>query len=231
MFNLKKVSLILFTFIFTFTANAQVKKERFLDKFYIKAGYEFAGFSNSNSEYSGGAGSIIGSIVYNYNEYLQFELMYKSGNGYNYQTKSIYENNYNYQNWTGTSYHESEVEILYPSSVYLKTNYFFNKDRRTNPLYLTGSFIFDLQKRKVLNEVNRNIMLGQNYIINSYERRYVTDYYRFLAGVSGGGGLYLDLGRINFQAELAWSAKIAPFVDRSYKEFEFNFGLMTVIKL
>ncbi len=200
-----------------------VTNKNVLDKLYFKAGAEFYSMKGDNGGSRGDVGdiSLIGSVIYDYEENVQLEFVYKYGFERSYQgdsrtyisgEESIYE---------GTS------ETLTDYDIDLKLSYFLNRDKTLNPIYLTGKLGFDVQNRKIHKYESHR---GINSTFSNYGSTIVSSYNRLLAGPGLGAGIFLAFGKINFQAETGAEFRIAPFVDAGYKEFGLNVSSALVYK-
>jgi hypothetical protein len=200
-----------------------VTNKNVLDKLYFKAGAEFYSLKRDDGGFKGDAGdiSLIGSVIYDYEENVQLEFVYKYGFERSYQGNSrTYVSG-------EESINEGTSETLTDYDIDLKLNYFLNKDKTLNPIYLTGKLGFDVQNRKLYRYENH---IGLNSTFSSFGNTVVSSYNRLLAGPGLGAGIFLAFGKINFQAESSADFRIAPFVDTGYKELGLNVSAALVYK-
>jgi hypothetical protein len=100
-----------------------------------------------------------------------------------------------------------------------------------NPIYITGSFVLDLEKVYSIQYSYSNTFDTTRHIYyTNYQYNNRSTYYRILLGPAIGFGIYFDFGRVNFQTEFSFSAKFAPFVNRGFKEYSFDLSLAPVLK-
>lgn len=186
-----------------------------LDRLYFKAGVEFYSLKRNNSNIKGDVNNInlIGSIIYECNDKIQTEFVYKYGfdRGYPDYSEGFVNG--------GEFISKGKYEDLTDYIVDMKLNYFLNKDLTVNPIYLTGILEFDVQ--------NRNVSTGESHHDTSgFRQTYyyddISSYNRVIVGPGLGVGFFLAFGRIDFQAEVNSVYRIAPFVDRGYKELLLN---------
>lgn len=205
------------------TYGQSISGENMLDRFYFKAGAEFSSLSRSVSGSRGDANDInlVGSVIYDYFDNAQLEFVYKYGfdRGYLISEDS-------YRNGNAIIF-KSENEDLTDYNVDLKLNYFLNHDKTINPVYVAGLLELDIQNRShTYNEshddTGRYIQTFYNFKKSSYNR--------VLFGPGVGAGIFLAFGKINFQAEAATIMRVAPFVDRGYRELLVNVSAALVYK-
>jgi hypothetical protein len=197
------------------TFSQQESKKNILDRIYFKAGAEFSAMKRDNYKYSGEVNniSLVGSVIYDYNDRIQTEFVYKYGFERDY---SIYSNGFRSG---GEFISQWKNEDLTDYNVDLKLNWFLSGDKTMNPIYLTGIVEFDIQNRYVFK--SESVSDTGRYT----QRYYITDrnsYNRVLVGPGLGAGFFLAFGRIDFQAEVNSVFRVAPFVDRGYKELLLN---------
>lgn len=225
-----KNSIFILMIVFTGIAgsNAQVsemkKSDRnILDRFYVKAGAEFYSYSTEGVKVKGASNEIqlVGSIIYDYSDKLQVEFVYK----YDFENSNFIQGYYYASETEYISYFYSQSNKS--SIVNLKANYFLNKDKTENPVYLTAAAVFDIQ-HKLSTEGRRIGIIGSSS--NSSYENLGSSYNRLLVGPQIGAGIFLAFGKVNVQSEVNFGMKIAPFVDRGYKEFVFSVGLSPVYK-
>lgn len=201
----------------------QVTNKNVLDKMYFKAGAEFYSLKGEDGGSRGDVGdiSLIGSVIYDYEENVQLEFVYKYGFERSYQGDSR-----SYVSGE-ESINEGTSEALTDYDIDLKLNYFLNRDKTLNPIYLMGKLGFDVQNRKLYKFESH---YGHNVAYSSFGKTVVSYYNRLLAGPGLGAGIFLAFGKINFQAETGAEFRIAPFVDSGYKEFGLNVSAALVYK-
>lgn len=196
------------------------------EKFYVKAGIDLSSVSNIKLQTKMiGWNDIWGSIAYDYSSKVQFEFLYRYIGHRIYEITQIDDRNYPYY------YNYDKFDDYFSHNFNLKANYFLNKDKTVNPFYLTGSLVFALQ-RVTNNELSN---WGKQYTLNEkgyfYSNFHVISFYdRVMIGPELGAGMFLAFGHINFQAECSFSMKVAPFVNRGFKEYTFNISLAPVYK-
>jgi hypothetical protein len=198
----------------------------FLKGMYIKGGIDISSFSNTKLQlHSLSNTDFWGSLAYDFRKQLQLEFMYK----YLGELSSNYVN-IAYQNMLG-SYYYSKGDSYYSHNFYFKANYFIEKDRNVNPIYLTGSIIFAIQRVTNSESSMSNTFDTTHhwYTSNNYFS-VLSSYNRVLFGSAIGVGLYFDFGRVGFQSEFSFSARVAPFVNRGFKEYTFDLSLAPVFK-
>lgn len=194
-----------------------------LDRFYFKAGGEFTSLSRSVSGSRGDANDInlVGSVIYDYYDNAQAEFVYKYGFERSYLMK---ENRFVKGSELVSS---SESESLTDYTVDFKLDYFMNNDKTVNPIYVTGLLELDIQNRKHYN-------IEDHYDTGSYKQTFYyfneSSYNRVLFGPGVGAGIFLAFGKVNFQAEAATIMRVAPFVDRGYREILVNVTAALVYK-
>lgn len=194
---------------------SQVKSENVFDRLYFKAGAEFYSLKKGSSNIKGDVNdiSLVGSVIYDYHDNMQVEFVYKYGfeRGYSVYTVGFFTG--------GENVSIGESESMTDYAVDFKLNYFLNRDKTLNPIYLIGLVEFDLQNRSVRSFESR-FDTGSYY--QKYYRSDLSTYNRLLVGPGLGAGMFLAFGKINFQAEVNSVFRIAPFVDRGYKELLLN---------
>lgn len=192
-----------------------IKNDNVLDKLYFKAGAEFYSLKKGSSNIIGDVNdiSLVGSIIYDYLENVQLEFVYKYGFDRNYPIDNI-----GYTE-SGELISKGISESLTDYNIDFKLNYFFNKDKTINPIYLTGIIEFDIQNKSVINEESR---FDTSRHVQKYYKVDISSYNRLLTGPGIGAGIYLAFGKINFQSEVSTVYRFAPFVDRGYKELLVN---------
>ena len=207
------LGLVLLTTGITFSQ--QERNKGVLDRLYFKAGTEFYSMKRDNYHYSGEVNNInlVGSVIYDYNDKIQTEFVYKYGFERDY---SIYS--YGYRT-NGGFVSKGKNENLTDYNVDLKLNWFLNRDKTINPVYLTGLLEFDIQNRYVFS--GESLSDTGRYTPQYYENER-TSYNRLLVGPGIGAGIFLAFGRVDFQAEVNTVFRVAPFVDRGYKELLLN---------
>ncbi len=205
------------------TFSQQVTNKNVLDRFYFKAGAEFNSLSRSVSGSKGDADNInlVGSVIYDYYDNAQVEFVYKYGfeRGY-----LLSENSYR----SGSEVvFKNENENLTDYNVDIKLNYFMNRDKTLNPVYVTGILEFDIQNRNHTYSESHN---DTGRYSQSFYNFAETSYNRVLFGPGAGAGIFLAFGKVNFQAEAATVLRVAPFVDRGYRELLVNVAASLVYK-
>jgi hypothetical protein len=208
------LGLVLLTTGITFSQQATNKGV--LDRLYFKAGAEFYSVNRYDFEFSGDVNyiNLVGSIIYDYNDKIQTEFVYKYG--FEHEYSLYYSNGYRSE---GEYVYLGKYENLTDYNIDLKLNWFLNRDKTINPIYLTGILEFDIQNRYLSNTES-------HVDTASYTQKYYysekSSYNRVLAGPGIGAGIFLAFGRIDFQAEVNSVFRVAPFVDRGYKELLLN---------
>ena len=207
------LGLVLLTTGITFSQQATGKGV--LDRLYFKAGAEFYSLKRDNFRYSGDVNNIclIGSIIYDYNDRVQTEFVYKYGFERDY---GINEIRYIKE---GELISQGEYEYLSDYNIDLKMNWFLSSDKTMNPIYLTGILEFDVQNR---NNSYYNDRRDTSEYNTNYSLWKTSSYNRVLVGPGLGVGFFLAFGRIDFQAEVNSVFRIAPFVDKGYRELLLN---------
>ena len=207
------LGLVLLTTGITFSQQATGKGV--LDRLYFKAGAEFYSMRRDNSNIKGDVNNInlVGSVIYDLSDRVQTEFVYKYGfvRGY-----PIFNDDHIIN---GEIIRKSEYEDLTDYNIDLKLNWFLNRNKTNNPIYITGILEFDIQNRSLL----RN---ESHYDTSEFRQKFYefnkTSYNRLLIGPGIGAGIFLDAGKIDFQAEANCIYRIAPFVDKGYNELVFN---------
>jgi len=188
------------------------KDKNFINRFYLKAGYELLSFNNvtvfksgRNAYVSEGLKGFTGSIGYEYSKKLSFEIQYKS----------MDDVSYGYDKEAYMVYSSGEIYYLYGEGgmtsnyINLRANYFVNEDRRENPIYFIGS-------------LNLGFQQVRNSEVKEYPDRTETianNYNRFIIGPEAGIGIYFDLGIISFHTEMTFSSRTSLLNrDKKYTE-------------
>jgi hypothetical protein len=209
-------------------SDAQVREfdsdsKSILDRLYFKAGAELFSYSSDNFRSRGGVNgmNLIGSFMYDYLDKIQLEFVYRYNVGRDNKNESLRYGTV--REYTDVSKHEE----LTGNGFDLKVNYFMNRDRTENPVYFVGALGIDIQNRQVYENfqyVNMFVDTMSGYSMAT------ASYNRLLLGPSLGVGIFLDFGKVNVQSEVNAGFRIAPFVDRGYKEFILSIGLSPIYK-
>jgi hypothetical protein len=206
------------------TFSQQESKKNILERVYFKAGAEFYSLKRENPVEKGDVNNInlIGSVMYDYSDKVQLEFAYKYGFA---RTYSIYSN---FFESGGEFIGKSKSESLADYNVDLKLNWFLNGDKTIDPLYLTGILEFDIQNKSLAEEENRSDTGW--YSRQKYYNYNESSYNRLLIGPGLGAGIFFAFGKIDFQAEINSVFRVAPFVDRGYRELLLNITTGLVYK-
>jgi hypothetical protein len=226
-----KTSSLLFITVFVFSNLTYSQKEfsgfydrSRLDRYYLKAGIDFSSVSNEKLQTNKITWSDIwGSVAYDYSSNVQLEFLYRYIGHRFYDIAQVDIRNYPYY------YNYDKFDDYFSHNFNLKANYFFRKDKTVNPFYLTGSLVFALQR------VTNNEITNEGKLTTQNEKGYfssnihvISFYDRVMIGPELGAGMFLAFGHVNFQVECSFSAKVAPFVNRGFKEYAFNISLAPV---
>lgn len=188
---------------------------------YLKCGIDLFMYSTEKIEISpAGHLDFWGSAAYDVNKRVQVELLYR------YIGDLIHDYLYiNYRDANPEYYYFENFDEYHSHDFCMKTNFFLNENKKQNPFYLTGSFIYSLQA------ITNKDSLWKSYddtAIHYTKNNY--SYNRVMLGFSLGVGLYLDMGRFGFQNEIFFAARFAPFTDKGYKEFFLGMSFAPVFK-
>jgi hypothetical protein len=208
------LGLVLLTTGITFSQ--QVTKKGVLDRLYFKAGAEFYSMKRDNYQYSGEVNNInlVGSVIYDYSDKIQTEFVYKYG--FERGPFTIYSNDYRFR---GEYISQDRYESLTDNCIDLKLNWFLNRDKTINPIYLTGILEFDIQNRLESSFESANDT-GSVTPLYNYSNR--LSYNRVLVGPGLGAGIFLAFGKIDFQAEVNSVFRVVTFIDNEYNELLLN---------
>ncbi len=174
----------------------------------IRIGIEMSAVNNYRG-YSNISDNInfFGSVSLSFGSRTQIDFMYRYMNDLSRSQGGFREGD---QYWS----HVIELYQNYNSHLLsVKANYFISGKKVWARFYLTGGISAALQQ--VHNEYAES--LGVNYTVTDLRK-----YTRFLSGPEFGAGMFLELGKINFQSEFTFSAGFSTFVDTGYRELSFN---------
>lgn len=97
--------------------------------------------------------------------------------------------------------------------------------------FLSGALVNSFERAKTYSEqvfAGHSDSTGQ---YDTYQVRKVTEQHnRFLMGPEIGVGIFMELGRFNFQQELTFTKMFSIYNDRNYSEFSVNFNSGIVYK-
>ena len=194
------------------------------EKFYVKAGIDLSSVSNGKLQVNKIEwNDFWGSVAYDYSSNVQLEFLYRYIGHRFYDIAQVDIRNYPFY------YNYDKFDDYFSHNFNLKANYFLRKDKTVNPFYLTGSLVFALQ-RVTNNEITNEGRLSSPNVKGYYSSNYhvISFYDRVMIGPELGAGMFLAFGHVNFQVECSFSAKVAPFVNRGFKEYSFNISLAPV---
>ena len=218
-----KSSIFILGFVLCVSGLSFSQSRNVLDRFYFKAGAEFSSLSRSVPGSKGDANNIniVGSVIYDYYDNAQIEFVYKYGfeRGYLLSEDSRRIGN--------EVVFKSESENLADYNVDIKLNYFMNSDKTLNPVYITGLLDIDIQNRKHAYNESHNDTANYGQTFYKFDE---SSYNRVLFGPGVGAGIFLEFGKVNFQADAATVLRVAPFVDRGYRELLVNISAALVYK-
>lgn len=155
-----------------------------------------------------------GSLGYQYNKTIQFEVSYSQVTEQGLSDIYIRESNpeKKFYSYRFSKYSSSDITF--------RANIFPNPDRRINPVYFTGGITFSVQpvENRAIDEFE-----DKTEILNY-------SYTRMAAGPLAGVGIFWDFGNINFTTEFTFTARYS-IGRRDIFETAMNFTFSPVLKL
>jgi hypothetical protein len=205
---------------------SQVKSsDSTLNRFYVQAGYSFLSvksfdnLNNFNQKFG-----FMGSVSYQLIPKVRLDLKYVySGEMYDYHVM-IFRNNP-----PPNVYKHSVYDGFISHRISLKADYFLSSKQSGILPYLSGGISSAIERVKTYDELNY-IGMSDTTFYNFNSRSVYGEHTRVLIGPELGAGLFIALGKFNFQQELTFSTMFSFIKDRNYRERSFNLHTGIVYK-
>ena len=227
-----KIIILFAVIFFVNSVFSQKANNRFWEGFSVKAGINCFSFSNKDYGYNNifDNANFKASIVFDYSKKMTFELEYIYMPDYffgrgGYHITTLDENGELLEHDTyGNS------DRIYSNVFNARVNYNVLNLLEVFPVYLIGSASTSIQSVK--NEDYRyNIKKIEPHFYSEYQNTTILNsYMRFLIGPKVGVGLNYMFGRFGINVESSVSLRYSPFIDKGYKEVDYNLGFASIYK-